>query len=191
MGAVSPVPFADDAFMKKVIDRVVKPTMKGIHTEGMRYTGFIFFGLINVNGDPFVIEYNCRMGDPETEVVMPRIAGDILPLLHAAAAGTLAGMSLEKDVRAASTVMLVAGGYPEEYEKGDAIAGLDEVKDSMVFHAGTAETNGNIVTNGGRVLAITSYGNDIHDALRVSYENAEKINWKGKYYRTDLGRDLK
>jgi phosphoribosylamine--glycine ligase len=191
MGAVSPVPFADDAFMKKVIDRVVKPTMKGIHTEGMRYTGFVFFGLINVNGDPFVIEYNCRMGDPETEVVMPRIAGDILPLLHAAAAGTLAGMSLEKDVRAASTVMLVAGGYPEEYEKGDAIAGLDEVKDSMVFHAGTAETNGNIVTNGGRVLAITSYGNDIHDALRVSYENAEKINWKGKYYRTDLGRDLK
>jgi phosphoribosylamine--glycine ligase len=191
MGAVSPVPFADDAFMKKVIDRVVKPTMNGIHTEGMRYTGFVFFGLINVNGDPLVIEYNCRMGDPETEVVMPRIAGDILPLLHAAAAGTLAGMSLEKDVRAASTVMLVAGGYPEEYEKGDAIAGLDEVKDSMVFHAGTAETNGNIVTNGGRVLAITSYGNDIHDALRVSYENAEKINWKGKYYRTDLGRDLK
>jgi len=190
MGAVSPVPFADDAFMTKVVEYVVKPTMKGIHEEGMRYTGFVFFGLINVNGDPFVIEYNCRMGDPETEVVMPRIAGDVLPLLQAAATGSLAGATLEKDPRAASTVMLVAGGYPEDYRKGDVITGLDEVNGSMVFHAGTALVNGNIVTHGGRVMAITSYGNDIHDALRASYENASIINWKDKYYRRDLGKDL-
>jgi phosphoribosylamine--glycine ligase len=190
MGAVSPVPFADDAFMTKVVDRIVKPTMHGIHAEGMRYTGFVFFGLINVQGDPFVIEYNCRMGDPETEVVMPRIASDILPVLHAAASGKLAGLTLEKDVRAASTVMLVAGGYPEDYRKGDVITGINEVKGSMVFHAGTAVVEGNIVTNGGRVMAITSYGNDIHDALRVSYENAQKIEWKDKFYRRDLGKDL-
>jgi phosphoribosylamine--glycine ligase len=190
MGAVSPVPFADDAFMTKVVDRIVKPTMHGIHAEGMRYTGFVFFGLINVQGDPFVIEYNCRMGDPETEVVMPRIASDILPVLHAAASGKLAGLTLEKDVRAASTVMLVAGGYPEDYRKGDVITGINEVKGSMVFHAGTAVVEGNIVTNGGRVMAITSYGNDIHDALRISYENAQKIEWKDKFYRRDLGKDL-
>ena len=190
MGAVSPVPFADDAFMTKVVDRIVKPTMHGIHAEGMRYTGFVFFGLINVQGDPFVIEYNCRMGDPETEVVMPRIASDILPVLDAAASGKLAGLTLEKDVRAASTVMLVAGGYPEDYRKGDVITGINEVKGSMVFHAGTALVEGNIVTNGGRVMAITSYGNDIHDALRVSYENAQKIEWKDKFYRRDLGKDL-
>ncbi len=190
MGAVSPVPFADDAFMTKVIDRIVKPTMTGIHAEGMRYTGFVFFGLINVKGEPFVIEYNCRMGDPETEVVMPRVASDILPLLNAAASGKLAGMHLEKDARAACTVMLVAGGYPEDYRKGDVITGINEVNGSMVFHAGTALVEGNIVTNGGRVMAITSYGNDIHDALRVSYENAQKIEWKDKYYRRDLGKDL-
>ncbi len=190
MGAVSPVPFADKAFMEKVINRVVIPTMRGIHTEGMRYTGFVFFGLISVNGDPFVIEYNCRMGDPETEVVMPRIASDILPLLNAAASGTLAGMGLEQDPRAACTVMLVAGGYPEEYQKGNVISGIEEVKDSILFHAGTTRVDGHIVTNGGRVLAVTSYGNDIHDALRISYENAAKINWTGKYYRRDLGKDL-
>jgi phosphoribosylamine--glycine ligase len=190
MGAVSPVPFADDAFMTKVVNRIVKPTMNGIHAEGMRYTGFVFFGLINVKGDPFVIEYNCRMGDPETEVVMPRIVSDILPLLDAATSGKLAGMHLEKDTRAACTVMLVAGGYPEDYRKGDVITGINEVNGSMVFHAGTALAEGNIVTNGGRVMAITSYGNDIHDALRVSYENAEKIEWKDKYYRRDLGKDL-
>ena len=190
MGAVSPVPFADDTFMKKVEERVVIPTMRGIREENMRYTGFVFFGLINVGGDPFVIEYNCRMGDPETEVVMPRIASDVLPLFSAAASGTLAGMSLEKDSRAASTIMLVAGGYPEEYEKGNIISGLSEVQNSLVFHAGTKQANEEIVTSGGRVLAITSYGHDIHDALRTSYENAEKINWKDKYYRRDLGQDL-
>jgi len=190
MGAVSPVPFADEAFMKKVEERIVKPTMRGIREENMRYTGFVFFGLINVDGDPFVIEYNCRMGDPETEVVMPRIASDVLPLFSAAATGTLAGMTLEKDTRAASTIMLVAGGYPEEYEKGNIISGLSEVQNSLVFHAGTKQSNEDIVTNGGRVLAITSYGRDIHDALRTSYENAARINWTDKYYRRDLGRDL-
>jgi phosphoribosylamine--glycine ligase len=190
MGAVSPVPFADEAFMQKVEERIVKPTMHGIREENMRYTGFVFFGLINVDGDPFVIEYNCRMGDPETEVVMPRIASDVLPLFSAAATGTLAGMTLEKDSRAASTIMLVAGGYPEEYEKGNIISGLSEVQNSLVFHAGTKQSNEDIVTNGGRVLAITSYGHDIHDALRTSYENAARVNWTDKYYRRDLGRDL-
>ena len=190
MGAVSPVPFANDVFMQKVEERIVKPTMRGIREENMRYTGFVFFGLINVDGDPFVIEYNCRMGDPETEVVMPRIASDVLPLFSAAASGTLAGMSLEKDPRAASTIMLVAGGYPEEYEKGNIISGLSEVQNSLVFHAGTKQVNNDIVTNGGRVLAITSFGHDIHDALRTSYENAARINWTDKYYRRDLGRDL-
>jgi phosphoribosylamine--glycine ligase len=190
MGAVSPVPFANDVFMQKVEERIVKPTMRGIREENMRYTGFVFFGLINVDGDPFVIEYNCRMGDPETEVVMPRIASDVLPLFSAAASGTLAGMSLEKDSRAASTIMLVAGGYPEEYAKGNIISGLSEVQNSLVFHAGTKRSNEDIVTNGGRVLAITSYGHNIHDALSTSYENAAHINWTDKYYRRDLGRDL-
>jgi len=191
MGAVSPVPFADEAFMNKVEDRIVKPTMHGIKAEGMRYTGFVFFGLINVNGDPFVIEYNCRMGDPETEVVMPRIADDALPLLIAAATRGLKGMSVKHDERSAATVMLVAGGYPEEYAKGDFITGSEGVRDSLVFHAGTKLHEGVLQTNGGRVMAITSYGNSIYDALRVSYDNAEKINWRGKYYRRDLGLDLK
>jgi len=191
MGAVSPVPFADSDFMQKIEERIVKPTIRGIQEEGMRYTGFVFFGLIRVKGDPYVIEYNCRMGDPETEVVMPRIAGDLLPLLEAAATGNLKGMTVATDARAAATVMLVAGGYPEEYAKGDAITGLDAVEKSLVFHAGTKSTNGVLETNGGRVIAVTSYGSDIHDALHTSYENAAKINWRGKYYRTDLGRDLK
>lgn len=191
MGAVSPVPFADNDFMQKIEQRIVQPTIRGIAEEGMRYTGFVFFGLINVKGDPYVIEYNCRMGDPETEVVMPRISSDLLPLLEAAATGNLKGMTVTTDARAASTVMLVAGGYPEEYAKGDAITGLDAVVNSLVFHAGTKTTNGVLETNGGRVIAVTSYGSDIHDALRTSYENAAKINWEGKYYRTDLGRDLK
>ena len=191
MGAVSPVPFADESFMQKVEQRIVQPTMRGIHEEGMRYTGFVFFGLINVQGDPYVIEYNCRMGDPETEVVMPRIASDLLPLLEAAATGALQDAQMEIDTRAAATVMLVAGGYPEDYAKGDAISGLDEVQGSLIFHAGTKQVNDTVVTNGGRVIAITSYGKDIHDALRSSYENAAVINWKGKYYRSDLGKDLK
>jgi phosphoribosylamine--glycine ligase len=191
MGAVSPVSFADEAFMSKVISRVVEPTMQGIRSEGMKYTGFVFFGLINVQGDPYVIEYNCRMGDPETEVVMPRIASDLLPLLMAAGSGSLEGMTLEMDQRAASTVMLVAGGYPEDYEKGNAIEGLNNVQDSIVFHAGTKLEGEKIVTNGGRVLAITSYGENIHAALETSYANALRIHWKDKYYRSDLGRDLR
>ncbi len=190
MGAVSPVPFADQTFMQKVEEQIVKPTMHGIHTEGMRYTGFVFFGLINVQGNPYVIEYNCRMGDPETEVVMPRIAGDLLPLLDAASTGSLAGMQVKTDSRAASTVMLVAGGYPEEYAKGDTINGIEQVTGSVVFHAGTKLDNGNLVTNGGRVMAITSYGSTIHEALRKSYESAEHIHWKDIYYRKDLGNDL-
>jgi phosphoribosylamine---glycine ligase len=190
MGAVSPVPFADQAFMQKVEEQIVKPTMQGIHAEGMRYTGFVFFGLINVKGNPFVIEYNCRMGDPETEVVMPRIASDLLPLLDAAATGSLAGMHLETDARAASTVMLVAGGYPEDYAKGNIISGADQATGSIVFHAGTKLSNGNLVTNGGRVMAITSYGSTIHEALRQSYESAAHIHWQDIYYRKDLGKDL-
>jgi phosphoribosylamine--glycine ligase len=191
MGAVSPVPFADEAFMRKVEEQVVKPTIRGLEQEGMRYTGFVFFGLISVKGEPYVIEYNCRMGDPETEVVMPRIAGDMLPLLEAAASGTLAGKSVEFDQRAAATVMMVAGGYPEEYAKGDVITGCDDATGSVLFHAGTKESAGELVTNGGRVIAVTSYGENIHAALRISYENAAKIDWRGKYYRRDLGQDLK
>jgi len=191
MGAVSPVPFADAAFMQKIEERVVKPTIQGLAKEGMRYTGFVFFGLINVGGDPFVIEYNCRMGDPETEVVMPRIADDLLPLLEAAASAGLAGKTIRFDERAAATVMMVAGGYPEEYAKGDAISGCDTVQGSVLFHAGTKLHDGQLQTNGGRVMAVTSYGADIHAALQASYENAAKIDWRGKYYRRDLGHDLK
>jgi len=191
MGAVSPVPFADAAFMQKIEERVVKPTIQGLAQEGMRYTGFVFFGLINVGGDPFVIEYNCRMGDPETEVVMPRIADDLLPLLEAAASAGLAGKTIRFDERAAATVMMVAGGYPEEYAKGDAISGCDTVQGSVLFHAGTKLHDGQLLTNGGRVMAVTSYGADIHAALQASYENAAKIDWRGKYYRRDLGHDLK
>ena len=190
MGAVSPVPFADAAFMQKIEERVVNPTIQGLAREGMRYTGFVFFGLINVGGDPFVIEYNCRMGDPETEVVMPRIADDLLPLLEAAATTGLAGKTLRFDERAVATVMMVAGGYPEEYAKGDAISGCDTVQGSVLFHAGTKLHDGQLQTNGGRVMAVTSYGADIHAALQASYDNAAKIDWRGKYYRRDLGQDL-
>lgn len=190
MGAVSPVPFADESFMRKVEERIVKPTMQGIRKEGMRYTGFVFFGLISVGGEPFVIEYNCRMGDPETEVVMPRIASDILPLLYAAGSRNLKGMTVEFDARAAATVMLVAGGYPEEYEKGDEITGVEQVSGSLVFHAGTRLESDVLKTNGGRVLAITSYGKTIHEALNTSYANADAVDWKGKYFRKDLGKDL-
>jgi phosphoribosylamine--glycine ligase len=190
MGAVSPVSFADETFMRKVEEQVVKPTIRGLEQEGMRYTGFVFFGLISVQGNPFVIEYNCRMGDPETEVVMPRIADDILPLLEAAATGALAGKSVRFDTRAAATVMMVSGGYPEEYAKGDEISGCESVSGSVLFHAGTKLEGERLLTNGGRVMAVTSYGENIHEALRTSYENAAQIDWRGKYYRRDLGRDL-
>jgi len=190
MGAVSPVPFADAEFMQKVEERVVIPTINGLKNDAIEYKGFVFIGLIKVGNDPFVIEYNVRMGDPETEVVIPRIKSDLVELFQAVANQSLADAVLETDERTATTVMIVSGGYPEDYEKGKPITGLDQVEDSIVFHAGTAEKDGNIVTNGGRVIAVTSYGENFKDALRQSYKNVEKINFDKKYYRTDLGFDL-
>ena len=191
MGAVSPVSFANAAFMKKVEEQIIKPTMNGLIAEKISYTGFIFFGLINVNNSPYVIEYNCRMGDPETEVVMPRIKTDLLDLFQAVASQTLSEKTIELDKRNAATIMLVAGGYPGEYEKGKKIKGLNDVRQSICFHAGTLEKNDEIITNGGRILAITSYGNNLEEALNTSFSNAEKIQYEGKYYRRDIGKDLK
>ena len=190
MGAVSPVPFATDEFLKKIEDRIVIPTINGLKNDNIEYKGFVFIGLIKVGNDPFVIEYNVRMGDPETEVVIPRIKSDIVTLFQAVANETLADAVLEIDERAATTVMMVSGGYPEDYEKGKVITGLDKVENSIVFHAGTAEKDGNIVTNGGRVLAVTSYGTNFKEALKQSYKNVEKIKFDKSYYRTDLGFDL-
>ena len=190
MGAVSPVPFADDEFMKKVEDRIVIPTITGLKNDNIEYKGFVFIGLIKVGNDPFVIEYNVRMGDPETEVVMPRLKSDLVALFQAVANQTLANESFEIDQRAATTVMMVSGGYPEDYEKGKVITGLDQVENSIVFHAGTTEKDGHVVTNGGRVLAVTSYGENFEDALKQSYQNVEKIKFDKSYYRTDLGFDL-
>jgi len=190
MGAVSPVPFANDEFMKKVEDRIVIPTINGLKNDAIEYKGFVFIGLIKVGDDPFVIEYNVRMGDPETEVVIPRLKSDLVTLFEAVGNGTLANESFEIDERAATTVMIVSGGYPEDYEKGKVITGLDQVENSIVFHAGTATKDGNVVTNGGRVIAVTSYGPTYKEALKQSYENVAKINFEGKYFRTDLGFDL-
>jgi len=190
MGAVSPVSFADEVFLKKVEERIVKPTIKGLEKDGIDYVGFIFIGLIKVNGDPFVIEYNVRMGDPETEVVIPRIKSDFLDLLTATANQSLDTFTLEIDEQAATTVMLVSGGYPSAYENGKTITGLDSIENSVVFHAGTKQINNQIVTNGGRVLAITSFGVDFKEALKTSYQNAEKIKFDGVYYRKDIGFDL-
>ena len=190
MGAVSPVPFAGSDFLEKVENRVIKPTMRGLKEEGIDYKGFIFIGLMNMNGDPYVIEYNVRMGDPEAEVVIPRIKSDLLDIFKAVSDGTLDEKQLEIDERSVTTVMLVSGGYPEDYKKGIKIDGLDDVKDSIVFHAGTKMESENILTNGGRVLAVSSYGNNFRDALEISYENAAKIEFKDMYFRKDIGFDL-
>ncbi|MBP3535507.1 MAG: phosphoribosylamine--glycine ligase [Muribaculaceae bacterium] len=193
MGAVSPVPFADDAFMKKVEERIVIPTVNGLIADGIDYRGFIFLGLINVGGEPMVIEYNVRMGDPETEAVMPRIASDLLPALVATAKGNLGDIEIAHDPRTAVTVMAVSGGYPGSYEKGKPMSGLDKAagKDTLLFHAGTAiNADGQLVTAGGRVIAATSYGDDIKSAAAKSFRAIEAIDFDGKYYRRDIAKDL-
>ena len=191
MGAVSPVVFADEAFMKKVEERIVRPTIDGLIADGIDYRGFIFLGLINVGGEPMVIEYNVRMGDPETEVVMPRLASDLVDLLEGAARGNLGDIPAEADPRAAVTVMAVSGGYPEAYEKGKEICGADVPGESLIFHAGTRkDSEGRLLTSGGRVLAVTSYGSNPAEALERSYKRLKDISFEGIYFRRDIGRDL-
>jgi len=190
MGAVSPVPFLDETLMEKVRTRIVEPTIQGIREEGMNYRGFIFFGLIEVDGDPYTIEYNCRLGDPEAEVILPRLRSDLVELMASLDRGTLSEQAVELDDQAAATVILVSGGYPEAYEKGKVITGLDRVSGSMVFHAGTRRENEALLTNGGRVIALTSYGKDFRRAVKTSLENAGQVAFEGVYYRTDIGSDL-
>lgn len=190
MGAVSPVPFADETFNRKVEERIIRPTIEGLRADGIDYCGFLFFGLMNKGGEPFVIEYNVRMGDPETEVVLPRLKTDFIDLLEAAASGRLSEVSLAFDERFCTTVVVVAGGYPEAYEKGNPINGLERVEGSVVFHAGTCSRENAVVTNGGRVLAVSSFGQTLHEALQQSYENISRIDFKDLYFRRDIGRDL-
>lgn len=190
MGAISPVPFADETLMKKIEDRIVKPTIKGLQEEDIEYKGFIFIGLIKVGEEPYVIEYNVRMGDPETEVVLPRIESDLVDLLQKVSEQKLDEATLKIKEDSAVTVMLVSGGYPEAYEKGMEISGIENVQDSIVFHAGTAESEGKIVSSGGRVIAVTSFGKDYQEALKKSYQNVDKLHFDKMYYRKDLGFDL-
>ncbi|NHM07791.1 phosphoribosylamine--glycine ligase [Flavobacterium sp. CYK-4] len=190
MGAISPVPFADSVLMDKIEQRIVIPTVKGLQEENIPYRGFIFIGLINVKGEPMVIEYNVRMGDPETEVVIPRLKNDLVELFSAVAQQKLNTVNLEIDSRSAATVMLVSGGYPEDYQKGKVISGIDSVEDSIVFHAGTKAENGQILSNGGRVLAVTSFGDDFQQAVKKSYQNINKLYFDTMYYRPDIGFDL-
>ncbi len=190
MGAISPVPFADDELMQKIEERIVKPTVAGLKKEKIDYKGFIFIGLMVIKGEPYVIEYNVRMGDPETEVVLPRIKSDLVELFQKVASKTLNETEIEIDGNTAATVMLVSGGYPEAYEKGKEITGIANVEGSLVFHAGTKEFNDKIITNGGRVLAVTSFGSDYKEALKKSYQNVDKLHFDKMYYRKDLGFDL-
>lgn len=190
MGAVSPVPFADAILLEKIETRIVKPTIEGLQKDNIEYKGFVFIGLINVKGEPIVIEYNVRMGDPETEVVMPRLKSDLVAIFDAMAKQELDKIELEIDERSATTIMVVSGGYPEDYEKGKEISGLDTVEDSLVFHAGTKLENGKVLSNGGRVLAITSYGNSFEEAIKKSYQNINKLHFDKMNYRKDIGFDL-
>jgi phosphoribosylamine--glycine ligase len=190
MGAISPVPFAGEAFLKKVEERIVKPTIQGLRDRRIDYKGFIFLGLMNREGDPYVIEYNVRMGDPEAEVILPRIKTDFVELMKATAEGRLSEMEIELDNRTVATVMLVSGGYPGSYEKGKAISGLEAVDDSILFHAGSRLDDGHVLTSGGRVIAVSSYGTSMQDALATSYKNAERVRFEGKYFRSDIGFDL-
>lgn len=190
MGAVSPVPFADAVLMEKIETRIVKPTVAGLQKDGIEYKGFVFIGLIIVKGEPMVIEYNVRMGDPETEVVMPRIQSDLVALFQAVAEQKLDEVTLDIDSRSATTIMVVSGGYPEDYDKGFAISGIENITDSLVFHAGTKLENGQVVTNGGRVLAVTSFGTTYQEAIKKSYQNINKLHFDKMYFRKDIGFDL-
>ena len=190
MGSISPVSFVDEALMRKVEERIIQPTIKGIQTRQLTYKGFIFIGLIRVNGEPYVIEYNCRMGDPETEVVFPRLENDLVRLLQAIDVEEVSKFEVKEDPRAAAAVIVVSGGYPQAYEKGKEITGVEQTKGSLIFHAGTRTEGGKLLTNGGRVIAITSYGETFQDALAISNQNAEIIQFEGKNYRRDIGFDL-
>jgi phosphoribosylamine--glycine ligase len=190
MGAVSPVPFADAVLLEKIETRIVKPTIAGLQSDGIEYKGFVFIGLINVKGEPIVIEYNVRMGDPETEVVIPRLKSDLVELFQAIGNQTLNEVSIEIDERSATTIMVVSGGYPEDYEKGFEISGLENIEDSIAFHAGTTLKDGKVLTNGGRVIAVTSFGESFQEAIKKSYQNIDKLHFDKMYFRKDIGFDL-